>query len=289
VAHARITLTCLLALSLSSQSCSRPSGPPPCGCVSLDLAARGLEKVSARDWRQIDRSVLEADWPQLPCEPGNGGLPGIAEVISSCCEKCELCGGAAMDEGPGLRMADLWVCPRPLESQRAALQVLVQAVIGSRPDIKATSTSRTDDRFIEGYSWVSNGELFTLRADAIRTDDVWIGNFQLGRCRSENVIDTWRIDADITVRVIGADVKPSTGKERVLWFQYVSTCLRRDGPCQATELDQLWPRLRSLAGRHEATAITITAEDCAGSSVSFQVDRASDGQWKGGLWSPKEK
>jgi hypothetical protein len=194
-----------------------------------------------------------------------------------------------MDEGTRLRVVDLWVCPQPLQSQRAALQVLVQAVIGSKPDIKATSASRTDERFIEGYSWVSNGELFTLRADAIRTDDAWIGNFQLGRCRSEDVTDTWRINADITVRVIRADVKRSTGEERVLWFQYVSTCLRGDHPCHATELDQLWPELRSLAGRHEATAIQITAETCVGSSVSFQLDRASDGQWKGGIWSPKGK
>jgi hypothetical protein len=124
-AHAHIALTCCaIALGLLTQSCSHPPAQP-CGCVSLDSAVRGLERVNARDWRQIDGRALEADWPQaVPCEPGKGGgLKGATEQIASCCEQCERCGGAAMDgtTQAGLRIVDLWICPRPLESQRAAL------------------------------------------------------------------------------------------------------------------------------------------------------------------------
>jgi hypothetical protein len=253
---------------------------------------RGLERVSARDWKQIDRTALQSDWPQpVPCEAANeGGLKGAAEQIARCCEKCEMCGGAAMDEGPtqsGLRIVDLWICPRPLESQRAALQKLTQAAVGSKPNLKPSSAHRTDARVIEGYSWASDGELFMLKADSIRTDDAWIGNFQLGRCRSEDVTDSWRVDEDNTVRVIRADVERSTNENSELRFEYVTTCLIEDRACHATELDQLWPTLRSRAEQQQVTGIQITAENCVGHSVGFQLERAPDGQWKGGVWTPK--
>jgi len=288
--NARIALTCVIALSFFSQSCSERPGP--CGCVSLDVAVRGLENLNTRDWRQIDRSALEADWPQaVPCEAGSeGGLKGAAEQIARCCERCEMCGSAAMDEGPtqaGLRIVELWICPRPLESQRGALQRLTQAVVGSKPDPKPTSADRGDARIIEGYSWVSGGELFMLRTDAIRTDDDWMGNFQLGRCRSEDVTDTWRVDGDDSVRVIRADVERSTTDDSELRFEYVTTCLIEDRSCHASELDQLWPTLRSRAGQQRVTAIHLSAENCVGSSISFRLDRGADGQWKGGVWSPK--
>lgn len=292
-AHAHIALTgCVLAFSLFSQSCSQRSAP--CGCVSLDVAARGLERLSTRDWRQIARGALEADWPQaIPCETGNeGGLTGAAEQIARCCERCEMCGGAAVDEGPtqaGLRGVDVWICPRPLESQEAALQRLAQAALGSKPDLKPTSAHRTDARIIEGYSWVSDGELFMLRTDAIKTDGDWMGNFQLGRCRSEDVTDTWRVDGDQTLRVIRADVESTSLTERVLFFDYVTTCLVRDRSCHAMELDQLWPTLRSRADQQQVTGIQLSAENCVRHSVGFRLERAPDGQWKGGIWSPKGK
>jgi hypothetical protein len=219
------------------------------------------------------------------------GLSAATEHIARCCEACELVGGAAIDEATapvGLRTVDLWVCPRPLQAQRAALETLTQAVIGSKATPKQpTSISRRDARIIEGYSWVSNDELFTVRADAIKTDDDWIGNFQLGRCRSEDVTDTWRINTDVTVRIIRADVERSTGNDSVLWFDYLTACLLEDRACHATELDQLWPTLRSLAGRQQVTGIQVSAETCVGSTVSFRLDRTSDGQWKGGIWNPK--
>ena len=81
-------------------------------------------------------------------------------------------------------MIDLWVCSKPQGSQRATLQRLTQAVIGSMANVKQPVPTATDIKMNEGYSWVSNGELFTLLADAIATDDGWMGNFQLGRCRS---------------------------------------------------------------------------------------------------------
>jgi len=151
--HACIPLACVIALSLFSQSCSRHPAPP-CGCVSLDVAVRGLERLNTRDWREIDRSGLEADWPRgVPCEPGEkGGLKGAAEQIARCCEQCEMCGGARLDEGAaqaGLRIVDLWMCPRPWEAQRAALQRLTQAVVSSRPNMKPTTAQRTDARVIE--------------------------------------------------------------------------------------------------------------------------------------------
>jgi hypothetical protein len=283
-------LTCVIALSLFSQSCSqRPA--VPCGCVSLDSAVRGLERVNARDWRHIDRSALEADWPQpVPCEPGQeGGLKGAAEQIARCCETCEMCGGAATEAGPkqgGLRIVDLWICPKPFDSQRATLRRLTQAAVGSKPDFKPTSAHQTDARVIEGYSWASNGEFFTLRADAIKTDDAWMGNFQLGRCRTEDVIDTWRVDGDGAVRVIRADVEGTTATDRELSFEYVTPCLLEDRSCHARELDQLWPTLQSRADQQQVTAIQVSAENCVGRSVSFRLDRARDGQWKGGIWSP---
>ena len=147
---------------------------------------------------------------------------------------------------------------------------------------------RTDARVIEEYSWVSHGDLFTLRADAIKTDDAWMGNFQLGRCRSEDVSDTWQIGKDHSLRVLRADVEGSAN-DRVLWFEYVTACLLEDRSCHARELDQLWPTLQSRADRQQVTAIQISAENCVGASVSFRVDRALDGQWKGGIWSPGEK
>jgi hypothetical protein len=139
---------------------------------------------------------------------------------------------------------------------------------------------------IEGYSWASDGELFMLRADAIRTDDAWMGNFQLGRCRSEDITDSWRVDGENTVRVIRADVE-GTGNERVLWFEYVTACLLEDRSCHAGELDQLWPTLRSRADQQQVTGIQLSAENCVAGSISFRLDRRADGQWKGGVWSPK--
>ncbi len=257
----------------------------------MDVTVRGLERLSARDWRQIDRSALERDWPQaVPCEPGKArGLEGAAEQIASCCERCDMCGGAAIDEAStqaGLRIVDLWICPRSLEAQRATLQRLTQAVVSSKPNLKPTSAHRTDARVIEGYGWASDGELFMLRADSIRTDDAWMGNFQLGRCRSEDVTDSWQVDGENTVRVIRADVE-GTGNERVLRFDYVTTCLLEDRSCHARELDQLWPSLRSRADQQQVTGIQLSAENCIGGSISFRLDRGADGQWKGGVWSPK--
>ena len=125
-----------------------------------------------------------------------------------------------------------------------------------------------------------------LRADSIRTDDAWMGTFQLGRCRSEDVTDTWRVDGDNTVRVIRADVE-GTGNDRVLRFEYVTACLLEDRSCHASELDQLWPTLRSRVDPQQVTRIQLSAENCVGSSISFRLDRGADGQWKGGVWSPK--
>ena len=89
--HVRIALACIIASSLISQSCSKRPGLP-CGCVSADLAVRGLEHLGARDWRQVDRNALEADWPQaVPCETGNEpGLKGAAEQIARSCVECEV-------------------------------------------------------------------------------------------------------------------------------------------------------------------------------------------------------
>jgi hypothetical protein len=288
VAYAQIAITCLVALSVFSQS-GHPSSGAACGCDSPDAAARGLERLAARDWRQIDRAALEADWPQVrSCQGASGpGLEGIVESIGRCCDTCELCGGVAVDERPspgGLRIVDLWLCPKPLPSQEAALRRLTRAATSSKPDITATSVSRTDERVIEGYSWVAGGEWFTLRTDAIRTGETWIGNVKLGRCHSEAVTDTWRVGGDTTVRVIRAGVE--RGNESALEFEYASICLFEDRACHATELDRLWPTLRSVASRHNVTAIEITAENCVGSSLSFRLDRSPEGWWRG-LWSPR--
>ena len=288
----RMAQTCVVTLSLFSQSCSERGRP--CGCVAGDVAVRGLERVAVRDWRQIDRSALEGDWPQaVPCEAANErGIEGVKEEIARCCETCEMCGAAAIDEGPtevGLRAVDLWICPGAEESQRAALLALTQAVVGSKPTLKPNSAHQTDSRVIEGYTWTSNGELFMLRADAVRTDEEWMGNFQLGRCRSEAVADTWRVNGENIVRVIRAEVEGSSADDKVLWFEYVTTCVLEDRGCHATELDQLWTTLRSLADRQQVTAIQLVAETCVGSSVGFRLDLAADGRWKGGIWSPKGK
>jgi hypothetical protein len=238
---------------------------------------------------------LEVDWPRVsvfPCAPDDkGGVQAVVDHIASCCETCELCGGPVLNNGPslaGLDMVDLWVCPRPLQSQRAALQRLRQAAIGFKRQVKA-SAYRTEARMIEGDSWVSKGELFTARADAIATGNGWMGNFQVGRCRSEDVKDTWQIDRDVTVQVTGTDVTTGDGNESVLSFSYLTTCLLEDRDCQATELERLWPTLRSLAGRRKVTAIHVILENCVGASTAFRLDRSSDGQWKGGIWSPKEQ
>lgn len=237
--RADIAVACVIALSLLSQCCSRRAAPP-CGCVPLESAVRGLERVNARDWRQIDRSALETDWPQaVPCEQGNRkGLEGASEQIARCCEECELCGGALMDGGStqaGLYRVDLWLCPRQLESQRAALRALTKAAMTAAPSPQSASM-------------------------------------------------------DQTVRVIRSEVERSAGNDIMLWFTYVTTCLPEDRSCHTRELDQLWPRLRSVADRQQVTAITISAESCVGSSVSIRLDRAADGHWQGGaLWNPGKK
>jgi hypothetical protein len=291
LAHAYIALLCLFGFGPLQQSTGQ-AGSRFSNCVSLDRAANALERVGKQDWRRIAPTTL--DWPRVavvPAEPAEQlGLHAAAERIERCCETCELCGGPVTDEAPkrtGLRMVDLWVCPRPLRSVRDSLQRLTQAVVVS--SAKPTSVYRDDSRMIDGYSWISNGELFTLRADTIASDGGWIGHFQVGRCRSEDVIDTWQIDGDVTVRVTRADVQASKGKDKELWFAYFTRCLAQDRACRNTELDRLWPRLRALADRQTITRVSIDAEDCSGSSVAFSLERSREGPWKGGLWSPKKQ
>jgi hypothetical protein len=294
LARAYIAL-CLVGFSIAALGCR--GQPRVCACADVNQAVIGLERIAKRDWRTTTRTTLETEWPQvtvLPCDPpqpepaAQPGLEAAAESVARCCEACELCGGAVMDEAPAstsLRMVDLFVCPRPLRSARAELQRLTQAVGG--PGAKPTSTYRDDSRTIDGYSWISNGELFTLRVESFAVDGGWLGHFQVGRCRSEDVIDTWEIDRDVAIRVTRADVEAPNGKGKQLRFAYFTRCLTGDRACHNTELDRLWPTLRSLADRQTITWIEISSEDCSGSSNAFRLERSPEGLWKGGLWSPK--
>ena len=268
-----------------------------CACADVNQAVIGLERIAKRDWRITSRTTLETDWPQvavLPCEPPQSesatqpGLQAAAKSVARCCEVCELCGGAVMDQVPastGLRWVDFFVCPRPLRSARAELQRLTEAFVG--PRAKPTSTYREDSRTIDGYSWISNGELFTLRAESFLVDGSWLGRFQVGRCRAEDVRDTWRIDRDFEVRVTRIDVDARNDKDKELSFDYSTRCLLGDRACLNNELDRLWPTVRSLAEGQSITRINVWPEDCIGNGVALSLERSREGLWKGGLWSPK--
>ena len=252
----------------------------------------GLQRLGARDWRRITPPILEADWPQppvVPAEPTDKiGLDAIFEAIGRCCETCDLCGGPVMDETPGragLRMVDLWICPQPFRKVRASLQQLTHAVLGS--GASPTDVYREDSRIIDWYSWTSNGELFSLRAEMVESEGYWSSHIQAGRCRAEDVIDMWQMAGDMPALVTRVDVDPSDDKEKRLRFGYFTRCLVHARGCQNAELDRLWPRVRSLAEDQSITTIHISPEDCSGRSVTFSVERSHDGRWNGGPWSPK--
>ena len=170
-----------------------------------------------------------------------------------------------MDEAPAstsLRMVDLFVCPRPLRFARAELQRLTQSVVGPGP--KPTSTYRDNSRTIDGYSWISNGELFTLRAESFAVDGGWVGHFQVGRCRAEYVIDTWRIDRDFEVRVTRMDVDARNDPDKELSFDYSTRCPLGDRACLNNELDGCGPNydpLQTVGASHESISGRRTAPE----------------------------
>lgn len=288
MAQTTLARICLLCFLLGQSACHRAMSPE---CIRLDEAAKGIERIVGRDWRHTGRAVLEKEWPRVPnvaaSEAGPPtGLGALTEHIGRLCETCDGCEGVGMDDDErGLRVIDLWICPRTLTGVRSALLALTRAAVG--PERTANSVYKTEERVIEGYSWASSKDVFTLRADAISIDGGWIGNFMLGRCGMENVQDAWQAADNRTVYIRDADIEE--GPNRVLRFTYVTICLIEDAPCRATELDGVWPTMRSLAERQRATQILVSAEDCSGRSISFDIQRSGDGQWKGGLWSPKRQ
>lgn len=292
--QARVVLGVVIALSLASQSCS-PMSEPLCGCTSLDVATRGLGFVGTRDWRHLDRRTLDESWPQpAACEDTTRTVADMKDAfhqLGRCLRQCEMCGGVAFDESAsqgGLRLVDLWIAPRPLDEQRAALQQLTREAVGSAPPLTPTSVRQTDDRVIDGRSWVSHGEMFTLKTEALKIGDAWVGHVQVGRCRAEEVIDRWDVDGPEVVHVNRLDVE-GAGGDRALWFEYTTACLDGDAACRAGELDRLWPTLRARADETKVGKIVIAASGCVLNSTTFDLDRGADGQWQGGLWNPPRK
>ena len=155
-------------------------------------------------------------------------------------------------EERGLRVIELWICPRTLTGVRSALLALTRA--GAGPERTANSVYKTDEKVIEGYSWASGKDVFTLRAAAIPIDGGWIGNFMLGRCGLEEVQHAWQAADKRTVYIKHADIEE--GPNRVLSLTYITTCLTEDAPCRATEVDGVWPTMTrdrdSLERDHEA-------------------------------------
>ena len=287
IARASLAVAILSAAALGA-SCARPP-VPACGCMTLDAAVRGVEGVSARDWQQTDRRALQAEWPEaVPCDTGAvTGPEGTAAAIAHCCEACEVCGAAAGHaDSPeaGLRAVELWVCPRPWDRQQAALRTLARAA-GAAPE--RTSVNRTDDRVIEGYTWTRADASFMLMTNAIETEGAWLGHFLLGRCPAREAVESWRVDDGPVVSVTRADVERGENGHAALSFEYVSACLVHDGGCRDRELDRLWPALRARAEQEKASAIHIATEDCTARNIAFRLDRAADGRWSGGPWTPR--
>jgi hypothetical protein len=257
-------------------------------CIRLDDAAKGIERIVGRDWRKTGRAVLEKEWPGVPNIAAGPptGLGALTEHIGRLCETCDGCGGVGMDaEERALRVIDLWICPRTLTGVRSALVALTRAAVG--PERTANSVYKSEERVVEGYSWASSKDIFTLRAAAVPVDGGWIGNFMLGRCGIEDVQHAWQAADKRTVYIKHADIEEDAN--RVLRLTYITTCLTEDFPCRAIELDGVWATMRSLAERQGATQILVTAEDCSGRNVSFDIQRSGEGQWKGGLWSPERQ
>lgn len=292
--RARVALGVVIALGLASQSCS-PRAEPPCGCTSLEVATRGLGFVGTRDWRQLDRPTLDAGWPQpAACEDttrAEADLKDAFHQLDLCLRRCEMCGGVTFDDGAsqgGLRLVDLWIAPRSLDEQRAALRQLTREAVGSTSPLTPTTVRPTDDRVIDGQSWVSHGEMFTLKTEALRVGDAWVGHVQVGRCRAEEVIARWDVAGPDVVRVTRLDVE-GAGGDRALWFEYTTACVDGDAACRAGELDRLWPTLRAQADQEQVGRIVIAASGCVWNSITFGLDRGADGRWKGGLWNPPRK
>jgi hypothetical protein len=259
--------------------------------MTLDAAVRGLERVSDRDWQRIDREALAQAWPDaVPARGGTvDGLEAAAVSIARCCESCEVCGGASVDtDSPagGLRAVELWVCPSPSDGAHAALRTLARAAAGTRGPVGTTGAG---DGAVEGYVWTANGASFMVRTDAIETPGARVGHFRWGRCRTEDVVESWPIADGLVVGVVRADVERGAAGDATLSFAYVSTCLLQDRECRDRELDRLWPSMRARAEREQALAIHVAGEDCTGRSVAFRLDRAADGRWTGGLWSPRDR
>ena len=127
--------------------------------------------------------------------------------------------------------------------------------------------------------------MFMMHTSAVEIDGGWMGHFQVGRCALSEVTDTWSI-GDWTVNVLQSYDEDRPSDE--LWFTYATSCALEDRPCHEREMEALWPRLSAVADDRKATSIHITLEDWLGGSIGhFQLERAADGTWKGGLWSPK--
>jgi hypothetical protein len=80
----------------------------------------GASREKRLAWRQIDRPLLEKQFPGIPVPTSAAappaGLSAIAERIDALCQTCDLCGGVVLDEQRGgVRSVDLWICPRDLD------------------------------------------------------------------------------------------------------------------------------------------------------------------------------
>lgn len=271
--------------SLSRQPSSSTQSSSFCGCLGFDAAVNGLAQLRAAKWRGVDRTEIRKLWPRvplLPCEPSTAqpGISAAADYLARCCETCELCGGVAFDDAfgqratsSGLRLVDIWLARPTFMASNKILRSLATAALPVSISSKPTSTSHFESRIIDGYSWDADGARYQMRVDAIASGSVWLGHFQVGRCTPRGP-------------AIRAQAEGASAQGTSLSLSHATQCLREDLACWKAELDQIWPKLRSLAAGRTIAAIDIELEDCFGGSTAFQVTRSKDGQWSG-LWRPK--
>ena len=271
-----------------------------CACLTADATVKGLAQLRDANWRAIDRTEVTKLWPRvplLPCDPGppQPGLEAAADHLARCCAACELCGGVAFDEPgtggtngsrPSFRLVDVWLSRQTFDSSKGILAALTTAALPR--GLKPTSASHSESRIIDAYTWGSDGVQFQMRVDAIASGSVWVGHFQVGLCSSSGPTESWRVGGDKAIPVLSAEAAESPGQGTVLSLSFATQCLLEDRACWTAELDQLWPRLQSLAAGRAIAAADIEVEGCLGSSVSFQVTRSTDGRWAG-VWTPKTR
>jgi hypothetical protein len=263
-----------------------------CECLTLRRTIEGLVQLREANWHDIHHEAIKKLWPHvplLPCRKGpEVGLEAAAGYLATCCETCDLCGGIALDDrggAAGFRQVDIWMSRQSLGSTTSLLRTLTTAALPA--SVTPRSSSHSESRILDGYTWVSDDVLFKMRVDAIASDGVWVGHFQVGSCSSEGPIEKWRVGPDRVIRVLDAKAEETPDRRAALSLSYTTECLLEDRDCYGAELDQLWPKLRSLAAARAITAIDIGIQDCVGRGTFFQVSRSTDGQWGDALWTPK--